>query len=223
MADETTSNDRTRGEAAMNRMKSGLVLVAALAAVVSVLPQPAAAQDLHPSRRPSPLGLARTHVGDTYVSVVYSRPYLRGRDNIFGSKESEALVPFGEVWRTGANEAAQITVTEDVTVGGQPLAAGTYSLFTTPAADKWQIHFNSRLGLSGTGIFENGQFTPVDLPATNVLTVEAPVKQLAEDAEVDQFTISFDGTEAGADMVFRWHRTEVRVPVAEAVAVAGAD
>ena len=200
----------------MNRIKSGLVLVAALATAVSVMPQQTQAQDLHPSRRPSPLGMARTHVGDAYVRVIYSRPYLRGRDNIFGTKESEALVPFGEVWRTGANEAAEITVTEDVTIAGQPLAAGTYSLFTTPAADKWQIHFNSALGLSGTGYFRDGKFTPADLPATNVLTVEAPVKALAEDDEVDQFTISFDDTEGGADMVFRWHRTEVRVPVAVA-------
>lgn len=200
----------------MRCVEKGLVMLAALAAVAALLPQPAAAQDLHPSRRPSPLGMARTHVGDAYVSVVYSRPYLRDRDNIFGTKESGALVPFGEVWRTGANEATQITVTEDVTIAGQPLAAGTYSLFTTPGPEKWQIHFNSRLGLSGTGIFENGQFTPVDLPATNVLTVEAPVTALAEDAEVDQFTISFAPTEAGADMLFRWHRTEVKVPVAAA-------
>lgn len=198
----------------MRSLKNGIVMLAALAAVAAVLPQPAAAQDLHPSRRPSPLGLARTHVGDAYVSVVYSRPYLRGRDNIFGTEESGALVPFGQVWRTGANEATQITLTEDVTIAGQPLPAGTYSLFTTPAADKWQIHFNSRLGMSGTGVFAEGRFTPVDLKETNVLTVEAPVKALAEDDEVDQFTISFDDTEAGADLVFQWHRTEVRVPVA---------
>jgi hypothetical protein len=200
----------------MRSLKNGIVMLAALAAVAAALPQPAAAQDLHPSRRPSPLGMARTHVGDAYVSVVYSRPYLRGRDNIFGTKESEALVPFGEVWRTGANEATQITLTHDLTIAGKPLPAGTYSLFTTPAADKWQIHFNSRLGLSGTGVFADGRFTPVDLNETNVLTVEAPVKALSEDDEVDQFTISFDDTEAGADMVFKWHRTEVRVPVAVA-------
>lgn len=198
----------------MRSLRNTIVILAAVAAVAAVLPRPAAAQDLHPSRRPSPMGLARTHVGDAYLSVVYSRPYLRGRDNIFGTEESGALVPFGQVWRTGANEATQITVTEDVTIGGQPLPAGTYSLFTTPAADKWQIHFNSRLGLSGTGVFANGQFTEVNLDETNVLTVEAPVKALAEDDEVDQFTISFDDTEAGADLVFRWHRTEVRVPVA---------
>lgn len=200
----------------MRSLRNPIAMLAAVAAVAAVLPQPAAAQDLHPSRRPSPMGLARTHVGDAYVSVVYSRPYLRDRDNIFGTEESGALVPFGQLWRTGANEATQITVTGDVTIAGQPLPAGTYSLFTTPAADKWQIHFNSRLGLSGTGLFANGQFTEVNLDETNVLTVEAPVKALSEDDEVDQFTISFDDTEPGADLVLRWHRTEVRVPVAEA-------
>jgi hypothetical protein len=64
----------------------------------------AAAQDLHPSRRPSPMGLARATLANvgTYVSVVYSRPYERGRSNIFGSEESGALVPYGQRWRTGA-------------------------------------------------------------------------------------------------------------------------
>lgn len=75
------------------------------------------AQDLHPSRRPSPMGMARITVDDTYIRVVYSRPYKRGRENIFGTKESEALVPFGEIWRTGANEATEITLTGDVMVG----------------------------------------------------------------------------------------------------------
>ena len=126
---------------------SSLVLVA-LAALV--LPEIAAAQDLHPSRRPSPMAMARTHVGDAYVRVVYSRPYLRGRDNIFGTAESEALVPFGQIWRTGANEATEITTTKDLKIGDQVLPAGTYSLFTTPGAESWKVHFNSRLGLSGT-------------------------------------------------------------------------
>lgn len=198
----------------MRTVIRGFAVLAAALAVAAVLPQPAAAQDLHPSRRPSPMGMARTHVGDAYVRVVYSRPYLRGRDNIFGTQESGALVPFGQLWRTGANEATEITVTEDMTIAGKPLPAGTYSVFTTPGAEKWQIHFNSRLGLSGTGIFENDEFTEVNLDETNALTVEAPVKALGEDDEVDQLTFSFDDTEAGADLVLRWHRTEVRVPVA---------
>ena len=197
----------------MHSTKLALAVVT-FALLATLGPAPAAdAQDLHPSRRPSPMGMARTHLDDTYVRVVYSRPYQRGRDNIFGSKESGALVPFGEVWRTGANEATEITVTGDVKVAGQDLAAGTYSLFTTPGPEQWQVHFNSALGLSGAGRFDGPDFVPVDLAPTNVLTVTVPSKALAEDEAVDQLTFSFEDTEAGADMVLRWVRTEVRVPI----------
>lgn len=171
----------------------------------------AAAQDLHPSRRPSPMGMTRITLDDTYVRVVYSRPYKRGRENIFGTEESEALVPYGKVWRTGANEGTEITVTGDVTIGGKKLSAGTYSLLTTPGEKTWRIHINSALGLSGTGIFKDGKFTALDLPKTDVLVVEAPVGSL--DEEVDQFTIALDGTDAGADLCLRWITTEVCVPV----------
>ncbi len=189
----------------------------AVATLAALAGSELAAQDLHPSRRPSPLGMSRILLGDTYLKVVYSQPYKRDRENIFGTQESKALVPFGEVWRTGANEASEITVTKDVTIGGKKLAAGTYSLFTTPNADAWKIHLNSKLGLSGTGTFEDGKFTPVDLGPTEVMVVDAKVAAIpAEKEEVDQFTISFEKTDGGADMVFRWIRTEVRVPVAVA-------
>ena len=146
--------------------------------------------------------------------LVYGRPYKRDRDNIFGTAESKALVPFGERWRTGANEASEITTTRDLVIAGQKLPAGTYSLFTTPGPDSWKIHFNSKLGLSGTGYFypEEQRFEPVELAPTDVVTMEVPVKTLEEKDEVDQFTISFAKTEGGAEMVLAWIRTEVRVP-----------
>lgn len=187
-----------------------------VAALVSALTLPIvlSAQDLHPSRRPSPLGMSRITLGDTYVRILYGQPYKRGRNNIFGTKESGAVVPYGERWRTGANEAAEITVTRDVMVAGQKLAAGTYSVSTTPDASSWKIHFNSRLGLDGLGIFANDTFTPVDLAPTDVLTVTVPSTTLPADKEVDQFTIAFEKSAAGADMVLRWIRVEVRVPIA---------
>jgi hypothetical protein len=123
-------------------------------------------------------------------------------------------VPYGERWRTGANEATEITVTRDVLVGGQKLAAGTYSLSTTPGPDTWKVHFNSKLGLDGLGTFANNTFTPVDLAPSDVLVVSAPATQLAEDKEVDQLTFEFEKQGTGADLVLRWIRTEVRVPVA---------
>ncbi len=186
-------------------------LVAALAAPMWIT-----AQDLHPSRRPSPMGMARISLGDTYLRVVYNRPYKRDRNNIFGTKESGALVPFGERWRTGANEATEITVTRDVLVAGQKLPAGTYSVSTTPGPDTWKVHFNSKLGLDGLGIFANNTFTPVDLAPTDVLVVSRPATQLPADKEVDQLTFEFEKTGAGADLVLRWVRTEVRVPIAPA-------
>ncbi len=203
----------------MTRRHRYLLTAAAVAAAVSALaPSFAAAQDLHPSRRKSPLGMSRTMLGDAYVKVTYGQPYKRERDNIFGTKESGAVVPFGEVWRTGANEATEVTVTKDVLVAGKKLAAGTYSLFTTPGDESWKFHFNSLLGLDGTGYYDRvaEKFTPADLPKNDVLVVEAKATQLAVANEVDQLTIEFEKTASGADLVLRWIRTEVRLPLATA-------
>ena len=193
--------------------------LALLALASALAPAVALAQDLHPSRRLSPLGSARIALGDAYVIVVYGQPYKRGRENIFGTKESKALVPFGERWRTGANEATEIVLTRDLTVAGKKLSAGAYSLTTTPGEKSWKIHFNSQLGLDGTGHFDRvaQKFTPADLPPTDVLVVDVPVAAIpADKEEVDQFTIEFEKNASGADMVLRWIRTEVRVPVAAA-------
>lgn len=194
--------------------KKGMAIGFALLLASLAMVEGGRAQDLHPSRRLSPMGMARIMLGDTYIRVVYGRPYKRRRENIFGTKESGALVPFGEIWRTGANEATEITVTHDVLVDGKRLPAGTYSLFTTPGPDKWTIHFNSALNLWGTmrrnpetGRFERGYF-----PENDVVVVTAVPKTL--DEEVDQFTISFERTGAdSADMILRWIKTEVRVPM----------
>jgi hypothetical protein len=175
------------------------------------------AQDLHPSRRPSPVGIAKTHLGDTYVKVTYGRPYVRDRD-IFGANTDEKsfLVPFGQIWRTGANEATEITVTGPVMLAGNRLEAGTYSIFTIPGADNWVFHVSSQLGLDGTGMMDpaTGQFTPnVYSSDHDVFTYMVPPSALPEDDAVDQLTISFERSETGADMVLRWERTEVRSPI----------
>ena len=172
------------------------------------------AQDLHPSRRPSPVGIAKTHLGDTYVKVTYNRPYIRGRQ-IFGVNNDSTtyLVPFGQVWRTGANEATEITLTGSVMIAGSHLDPGTYSIFTEPGPDRWVVHLSPYLGLDGTGIFdpETQTFTQVFDPADDVLRLEVPSRQISD--VVDQFTISFEPAGAGADMVLRWEKTEVRIPI----------
>jgi len=178
----------------------------------------AVAQDLHSSRRPSPMGMARTFIGDGYVFVVYSRPYVRGRDNIFGTEESQALVPFGKIWRTGANEATQLTTGIDLEIGGKTLPAGTYSIFTTPGPETWTVQFNEQLGLSGTGFFDpvERKFEPADL-STPRLEVEAAVGALAEDDEVDQLTFEFEETDGVTSLVLRWATTEVKIPMKAAM------
>ena len=186
------------------------VIVLALVALAVGVAGSVAAQDLHPSRRPSPMGTARITVDYTYMKVTYSRPYKRGRDNIFGTEESKALVPYGKIWRTGANEATELTVTGDVMVGGEKLAAGTYSLFTVPGAESWTVHINSALGLSGTGRFVDGKFTPVDIPASDVAVVTVEPGTLEE--EVDQLTFAWKDAEGGADLCLHWITTEVCVP-----------
>jgi hypothetical protein len=192
--------------------RSTLVLGLALAATL-VLVAPGHAQE-DPARRLSPVGLARTHIGDTYVKVTYGRPYIRDRQ-IFGAVNGEPapLVPFGRLWRTGANEATEITLTGPLLVAGRRLEAGTYSIFTVPGPSTWTVHFSPHLGLDGTGNFdaETETFTPVYDPATDVLAVEVPSTRLA--ATVDPFTIDFETTPAGADLLLRWERTEVRLPL----------
>ena len=89
------------------------------------------------SPRPSPSATLTQTVGLTDVTIKYSRPGVKGRA-IWG-----ALVPYDKVWRTGANEATTITFSDDVTVEGQKLAKGTYSLHTIPGKDQWAVIFNS--------------------------------------------------------------------------------
>ena len=191
------------------------LLAAAVSMAGSV--EVASAQDLHPSRRPSPTAIAKTFVGDTYVKVTYGRPYVRGRD-VFGDSADGGtyLVPFGELWRTGANEATEITVTGPVTIAGERLEAGTYSVFTVPGAESWIVRFNTQLGMDGTGRLDpvSGQFSQTYDETDDVVTVEVASGALSED--VDQFTIAFeaaDGDEAGSQMVLTWERTEVRIPI----------
>lgn len=172
------------------------------------------AQDLHPSRRASPIGIAKTHIGDTYVKVTYGRPYMRGRE-IFGTNtaDEEYLVPFGELWRTGANEATEITLTDDLLIDGDRVEAGTYAVFTEPGQETWTIHFSPQLGLDGTGRFdpETNSFTEVYDPEMDVLAIQVPSQ--STDEEVDQFTIDFEHDGNAADMVLRWEHTEIRIPM----------
>jgi hypothetical protein len=103
------------------------------------------AQDLP---RPSPKGSISQTVGLTDISITYSRPGVKER-TIWGG-----LVPYNKLWRTGANEATKIAFSDDVKINGQPLSAGTYSVFTIPTETEWTIIVNKNTQLWGTNEYD---------------------------------------------------------------------
>lgn len=127
------------------------------------------------------------------VEVTYGQPSKNGRV-IFGE-----LVPYGKVWRTGANEATEITFKKDATFGGKEVKAGTYSLFTIPGEKKWTIILNSKLEQWGAYEYDK-------IKGNDVLKTDATVYKLKNEQE--KFTISVK-KEA---VVFEWDNTGVSVP-----------
>ena len=101
--------------------------------------------------KPSPPATASGKIGDVAVTVNYSSPAVKGR-TIWGE-----LVPYGEVWRTGANDATTITFNKDVLVEGQKLAAGTYALFTIPTENEWTVVFNKTAKQWGAFKYDQAQ------------------------------------------------------------------
>jgi hypothetical protein len=89
--------------------------------------------------RTSPNATVSQTIGTTDITITYGRPAVNDRD-IFGG-----LVPYNEVWRTGANESTAIVVSDDVMIEGNELAAGTYSLYTIPGQDSWTVIINEKL------------------------------------------------------------------------------
>jgi hypothetical protein len=154
------------------------------------------AQEAPPSR-PSPTAITAARYKDTYIKITYCQPQKRGRE-VFGK-----LVPFGEVWRTGANEATEITLTRDIFINGTLLPAGTYSIFTIPAADKWTIIINKDLGLWGAYNYNIKQ---------DVFRFSVPVVQLGPEV-FESFTIQFDQRNSVADLLLLWDKTKISIPI----------
>ncbi len=139
--------------------------------------------------------------GDLQLEVFYNRPYKKGRE-IFGG-----LVPYNEVWRTGANEATTFSTSKDILVDGSPLPAGTYTLWTIPGPESWKVIFNSEMYPWGI----TADKLPSRIPDYDVLTVEVPVRQLQN--PVEQFTIYFEEKQDLINFNLVWDQTLVRVPL----------
>lgn len=136
-------------------------------------------------------------VGLSSVTVQYSRPAMRGR-TIFGD-----LVPMDKLWRTGANKNTLVTFESDATVGGSPLKAGTYALYTVPSKDEWTVYFYTDT--------ENwGLPKPWD---ENKIAAVYKVKAQSLDSSVESFTITIDKvTDSGAHLTISWENTSVAIP-----------
>jgi len=135
------------------------------------------------------------------IRVFYNRPFKKGRA-IFGQ-----LVPYGEVWRTGANEATTFESNQDLTIEGRKLRKGKYTIWTIPGQESWSVIFNSEYGQWGIG--PDGQANRD--PHRDVLSVE--VHPVQSEREFEQFTISFEKVGEDLEMVFIWDKTLVAVPI----------
>ncbi|CAL2113470.1 conserved exported protein of unknown function [Tenacibaculum sp. 190130A14a] len=134
-------------------------------------------------------------VSDKLVKVTYSRPQLKGRS-------LTQLAPKGKVWRTGANEAAEITFYKDVTFGDKKVKAGTYSLFTIPGDDKWTVVLNTAKNVWGSYFYKQKE---------DVARVIAKVSKAKKTLEA--FSITFSGQGEEATMYLGWGDVVISVPV----------
>ncbi len=137
-------------------------------------------------------------VGLTDIEIHYSRPSARGR-KIFGT---EGVVPFDALWRTGANAATKITFTDDITISGKQIKAGSYAILTKPGTSAWNIYFYP---------YESGNWTSY-VEKKPTVTVTSNSKKVLD--PIETFTISIDNIiMENADLVFAWENTKVVLPM----------
>jgi hypothetical protein len=175
-------------------MKKTLSLIAVLIIAV-VFTNQANAQEFKDLDK-SPMDVAAYpssyRVSDKVVRITYSRPQLKGR-------MLAKLAPAGKIWRTGANEVPEITFYKDVTFGGTPVKAGTYSLVTIPGEKEWTIILSKQLNVWGAYFYKESE---------DVARVKGTVSK--SDKEIEAFSVAF-----GDDMTLHmgWADTIVSVPI----------
>ena len=175
-------------------MKKLFFLTALLSLLASA---PAMAQIKTPA--PSPTCKISQEFGLVTADLEYSRPSAKGR-KIFGE-----LVPFGEMWRVGANASTKIKFSDDATIGGTKLKAGTYAVYATPGEKEWSVIFYKNTSFWGT---PGNEFKEEDVAARVAVPVQS-VRDL-----VETFTMNFNNLRNnGADLEISWEYTKVVVPI----------
>ncbi|MFZ8961117.1 MAG: DUF2911 domain-containing protein [Flavobacteriaceae bacterium] len=147
--------------------------------------------------QPSPLAKIEQTVGLTQVSIEYSRPSMRGR-TVMGD-----LVPYGEIWRTGANRNTTLSFSDAITIGKQKIAAGTYALYSRPGISMWEVFFYNQT--DNPGLPEKWD------PKAIAATIEVPIREL--DTPVETFSIALETLHnEGATLQLKWETTQIDIP-----------
>jgi hypothetical protein len=149
------------------------------------------------SKRPSPPASAKCELpGGKSITVDYSSPRAKGR-KVFGG-----IVPYGEVWRAGANEATTFVTNTDLMVGGQHVPAGSYTLFTIPNQGKWTLIISKKTGEWG-----------IPYPGADSDLVRADMKVSPTSGAVENFAIKFDKDAKGCTLHMEWENTRASVDI----------
>jgi hypothetical protein len=148
------------------------------------------------AQRASPHETAKATIDGATITVEYGRPYVKGRKIMGG------LVPYGKVWRTGADEATTLTTDKATQIAGAAVPAGKYTLYTLPGESEWQLIINKQTGQWGTEYAQAQDLARV------------PLKKGATSAPVEQLTISIDKNPAGGGVLkIAWESTELTAPI----------
>jgi Protein of unknown function (DUF2911) len=174
-------------------MRKQIVSLTLLLLIFTVL---GACQEKKPA---SPPAKAQCKLADgKTITIAYSSPRAKGR-KIFGG-----LVPYGEVWRTGANDATTFVTGADLNIGGKDVPAGNYTIFTVPNADKWTLIINKKTGEWGIPYkYEADELARVDMKASSTPSA------------VENFTIALSPSGGGCTLNMSWENTQASVDISE--------
>lgn len=154
------------------------------------------------SKRPSPPASATCKFSDgKTIKIDYSSPRAKGR-KIFGDASEKALVPYGQIWRTGANDSTTFVTDTNLNVGGKAVLAGSYTIFTVPKADAWSLVISKKTGEWGT-----------DYPGEKEDLVRVPMTVSKTSAPVENFTIAFDQAGSKCTLRIEWENTRASVDI----------
>jgi len=155
--------------------------------------------------RASPYDSVQVPLGDMTAQICYGRPSARGRTMIGGD-----YVPYGRLWRTGANEPTVIHLPAPATIAGIEVAEGSYSLYTVPGSESWEVVVNASTSQWGIESRYTGEVRAAEVGRATV-----PADRVED--HVETFTITAEPIEAqGSDLVLAWEHSRVRIPIRRA-------